>query len=169
VYSCLSIKAWQHPSLSISICATPEVPEIDVQIDFFDADDGASLGGDTKKVDGSTSVKVAISPNESTKRVRIKFHPINIKNLAVKPSERIIDLKPLMYAKTVTWLAGVTDDKAYLDNVTAARQSLNKKDIEEAIDRSAYAGALATTGNQRLEAARLEASGYLAKNRVALI
>jgi hypothetical protein len=152
--------------MNIYVVPPPEQPEIDVRIDFFDADDDASLGGDTEHVDGSTSIKVSVAPNSTTKRVRVKFEPLNVQNYKVKPAERIVELRPLMQAKTVTWLASVAQDKAYLDNVTGAGSSLKKKDVDKAINRAAYAGAVANTANQRLEAARLEVNGYLVKGDV---
>jgi hypothetical protein len=168
VFVCLVLIASAHGQsflMNIYVVPPPDRPVIDFRIDLFDPDDNdANLGGETKHVDGSTSVKVAVAPNKNTKRVKVKFEPLNFTTYKVKPAERIIDLAPIMQAKTVTWIASIAADKAYLDNVTTAAGSLRKKDIDEAIDRAAYAGAVAETDNQRLEAARVEANGFVAKN-----
>jgi len=75
-------------------------------------------------------------------------------------------LSPLMHASTVTWIAGAaTRDDMYLQNVKAAQTSLIKaKDVEEALDHAAYAGAVASTANQKVEAARVEIKANLANN-----
>jgi hypothetical protein len=141
-------------------------PHIKVGFEFIDADDGQSFGSPVSEdVWGSTDVSESIQPSEKTRRIKVKFEPLDIEGFKIKPVEsNPIELRPKMYG-SVTWLlATVSEEKAYLDNVTTAASSLTKKDANDAIARANYAGAVANTANQRLEAARIEANGYLAKN-----
>jgi stage V sporulation protein SpoVS len=150
--------------IDLYVVPPPKHPVLDFRLEFFDADDGQNLGDVIVHADGSTFVKETVTPNTGTKRIKMKFAPLDIDGLQIRPVDRIVELSPAMHAKTITWLATVTADKAYLDNVTTATTSLKKKDVDEAIDRAAYAGAVATSANQRLEAARIEANGNLANN-----
>jgi hypothetical protein len=149
--------------VGVYIIPPPDQPEIDVRIDFLDADTGDNLGGITKHIKGSKKITETLTPRAGTKRVTIKFEPLNVTNYRVKPAEKTMDLTSNMEASSITWIASVSDDKAYLDNVTTAGSILKKKDADGAIERAAYAGAVATTSNQRIEAARVEAEAHLAK------
>jgi hypothetical protein len=139
---------------------------IRVTVEFIDADDTTrKFGVRTRDVDGSTFFKEPITPAASTKRITIKFAP-DVNGLKIYPSEITLDLSPIMHASTVTWIASAaTRDDTYLQNVKAAQTFLIKKqDVEEALDHAAYAGAVASTANQKVEAARVEIRANLANN-----
>jgi len=138
-----------------------------VTMTFFDVrDSNHPFAVSTKNVNGSTPFSEPITPPQAAEQIKVTF-ATDLSGFDIVPPDVTIRIGARMHARRVAWLPSTKKrDAVYLANFKQAEILLKESnDPSQAVIYADYASALAKTGNQKVEAAKLEAKAHLANNR----
>jgi hypothetical protein len=146
------------------IVPPPDSSPFPVTLSFFDVQGTKSspITSSVKMVDGTTPLEEPVSPPQGATLIRVTFKA-DLPGFDFIPPKAELTPSPRMHAYSITVLRHGSDpNDVYLENLKTA-QSVLDTNPEKAAAHAAYAGALATGGNQIIEAGKTEAKAAAAQ------
>jgi ribosome assembly protein YihI (activator of Der GTPase) len=148
----------------------PDHPVLEVRMELFDVRDVSNAFTSlTEPVNGTTSLREYITPPEGAEQIKITF-AADLPDFNIIPADVTLPVAPKIHVRRIAWLpAAKKREEVYLASFTQAKKSLEKSkrpsQAAKARVHAEYALAVAKTGNQKVEAAKLAAQANLAVNK----